>query len=110
MKQAARFDGFLFDPFSVFQNGLTAPRVDIGEREILQALVIATVIVVIDEGVDLLSEIARQVVVFQQNAVLERLVPHAASSRLRRDADLSMTLEMPRGGGPDQKYMACANF
>ena len=36
---------------------------------------IAQVIVVIDKGRDLRLEIARQVVVFQQDAVLEGLVP-----------------------------------
>lgn len=41
----------------------------------MQALVIAPVVVVLDEGVDLLPEIARQVVVFQQDTVLQGLVP-----------------------------------
>ncbi len=75
MKQASRFDGLSFDPFSLFQNGLATSEVDVGRREVLQALVITPVIVVIDEGVDLLSEIARKIVVFQQDAVLEGLVP-----------------------------------
>ena len=57
MKQAARFDGLLFDPFSLFQNGLSAPEVDIGGRKVLQALVVAPVVVVLDERVDLLAEI-----------------------------------------------------
>ena len=55
MKQASRFDGLSFDPFSLFQNGLTAPEVDVGWCQGLQALVIAPMIVVIDEGIDLLS-------------------------------------------------------
>ena len=75
MKQASRFDGLSFDPFSLFQNGLAAPEVNVGRGEVLQALVIATVVVVFDKGVDLLSEIAGQVVVFEQDAVLEGLVP-----------------------------------
>ena len=54
MKQASRFDGFPFDPFSLFQNGLAAPEVDIGRREVLQALMIALMVVVLDEGVNLL--------------------------------------------------------
>ena len=36
---------------------------------------IAAVVVVGHEGFDLLFQIARQVIVFQQDAVLERLVP-----------------------------------
>ena len=39
------------------------------------ALVVAQVVVVLDEGVDLGLEIAGQIVVLQQDAVLERLVP-----------------------------------
>ena len=75
MKQASRFDGLSFGPFSLFQNGLSAPEVDIGRGEVLQALVIAPVVVMIDKGVDLLSEITRQIVVFQQDTVLEGLMP-----------------------------------
>ncbi len=75
MKQAPGFDGLLFDPFSLFQNGLAAPEVDVSRGEVLQALVLSSVIVVLDEGVDLLPEIAGQVVVFEQVAVLEGLMP-----------------------------------
>lgn len=70
MKQASRFDGLSFDPFSLFQDGLAALEVDVSGREVLQTLMIAPVVVVIDESVDLLPEIAGQVVVFQQDAVL----------------------------------------
>ena len=75
MKQAPGFDGLSFDPFSLLQDSLTAPEVDVSGRKVLQALMIAAVIVVIDEGVDLLPEIAGQIVVFQQDAVLQGLVP-----------------------------------
>ena len=75
MKQAPGFDGRSFDPFSLFQNGFTAPEVDIGWGEVLQALVIASLVVVLNERVDLLAEITGQVVVFQQDAVLQGLVP-----------------------------------
>ncbi len=66
MKQAPRFDSLPFDPFSLFQNDLATPEVDIGRGELLQTLVVASVVVVIDECIDLLSEITGQVVVFQQ--------------------------------------------
>ena len=36
---------------------------------------VTPIVVVIDKGIDLLPEIARQVVVFQQDAVLQSLVP-----------------------------------
>lgn len=89
MKQASRFDGLPFDPFSLFQNGLAAPEVDIGRGEVLQALVIAPVVVMIDKGIDLMPEITGQVVVFQQDAVLQSLVPSldlALSLRVIRSA------------------------
>ena len=73
MKQASRFAGLSFDPLSLFQNGLAAPEVDVGPREILQALVVAPMVVLLDEGVDLLPEIARKIVVLQQNVVLQGL-------------------------------------
>ena len=38
MKQAPGFDGRSFDPFSLFQNGLAAPEVDVGGHEVLQAV------------------------------------------------------------------------
>ena len=88
MKQASRFDGLLFDPFLLLQDGLTAPEVDVGGCEVLQALVIAPLIVMLDEGIDLLSEIAGQKVVFQQDAVFQGLVPAL---------DLALGLRMIRG-------------
>ena len=75
MLQAPLFDGLSFDPFSLQQDGLATPEVDVGGGEIVQALVIAPVVVVIDEGCDLGFEIARQEVVLQQDSVLQRLVP-----------------------------------
>ena len=75
MKQVPVFDCLPFDPFSLSQNCVAAPEVDIGRCEVLQAFVVATVIVMLDEGVNLLREIARQIVVFQQDAVLEGLMP-----------------------------------
>ena len=45
VKQASVLDGFAFDPFSFQQDGLTAPEVDIGRRQIVDALVVARVIV-----------------------------------------------------------------
>jgi hypothetical protein len=43
--------------------------------EIAQALVIAAMVVVIDECVDLGLEVAGQIIVLKQDAVLERLMP-----------------------------------
>jgi hypothetical protein len=33
--QASVLDGFAFDPFSFQQDGLTAPQIDIGRRQIV---------------------------------------------------------------------------
>lgn len=51
--QASRFECFPFDPFSLFQNGLVTSEVDIGGCDVVDALVVAPMIVVIDEGFDL---------------------------------------------------------
>ena len=56
--QAPLFECFLFDPFPLFQNEFVATEVDVGGRDVVQALVIALVIVVIDEGFDLGFEVA----------------------------------------------------
>ena len=54
---------------------MPASEVDVGGREVFQALVIALVVVVFDELADAGFKIARQVIVFQQDAVLQRLMP-----------------------------------
>ena len=87
MQQAPLFDGLSLDPFSLQQDGLAASEVDVGGREIVEALVIARVVVALDEGRDLGFEIARQEVVLQQDSVLERLVPAL---------DLALGLRMAR--------------
>ena len=60
MKPTPRFDGLSFDPFSLFQDCLAPSEVDVGRGEVLQALVIAPVVVMIDKGLDLLPEITGQ--------------------------------------------------
>src|SRR5439155_9478081 len=75
MLQAAIVDGVSFDPFSFCQDGRAASEVDVGRGEIVDALVVSAVVVVSDEGLDLSFEVAWQEVVFQQDAVLEGLVP-----------------------------------
>ena len=75
MKQAALSDGFAFDPFPFQHDDVAAPEVDIGWCEIADALMVAAMVVMIDEGRDLPLEIARQEVVFEQDAVLQRLMP-----------------------------------
>src|SRR5712671_1886810 len=55
--QAAISDCVSFDPFSFQQDGLGASKVDVSRCEITQALVIAAMVVVIDECVDLGLEV-----------------------------------------------------
>ena len=46
---------------------MAAPEVHIGRSEVAQAFVIAPVIVVLDEAADVSFEVARQVVVLEQD-------------------------------------------
>ena len=88
MVQASVLDGLSFDPFSFKQDGLTASEVDIGRGEIGDALMVSQVIVVGDEVADVGFEITRQIVVLEQDAVLDSLVPAL---------DLALGLAMQRG-------------
>lgn len=58
--QAPLLDRLSLDALSVEQDGLAAVEVDIGRGQVAQALVVAVVIVVGDEGVDLRLEVAGQ--------------------------------------------------
>ena len=53
-------DGLSFDPVSLCQNRLPAPEVNVGWGQVFQALMVSLMIVVIDEGADLLFQIAGQ--------------------------------------------------
>jgi len=75
MVQAAGLDGEFFDLFPLFDDGCVAPEVSIRWCDVANALVVAMVVVIIHEGADLVFEIALQIVVFQQDPVLERLMP-----------------------------------
>ena len=75
MLQAPILECLSLDPFSSFDDGGSPAAIDIGRRHIVEALVVALVVVVLDEGLDLLFEIAWQEVVFQQHAVLQCLMP-----------------------------------
>ena len=74
MAQAAVLDGERFDLLPPFDDGLVAPEVDVGRGEIAEALVVPAIVVVMHEGLELLLEITRQEVVFQQDAVFQGLV------------------------------------
>jgi hypothetical protein len=86
--QAPMFDGLPFDPFALLDDGLGPAEVGVGGRHVVQALVVAPVIVVLDERRDLAFEVSGQEVVLQQDAVFQRLVPAL---------DLTLGLRMERG-------------
>lgn len=69
------FDGLSFDPFALSDDGCSPSEVGIGRRYVVQAFMVALVVVVLDEGLDLNLVVAGQEVVLQQDAVLERLMP-----------------------------------
>ena len=75
MGQAAVLDGQLLDLLSPFYDGCMASEVGVGGCDVFQALVVTVIVVMIDEGTDLVFEIARQIIVLQQDAVLQRLMP-----------------------------------
>ena len=73
--QAPILDGSPLDPFALFDDGWCPAEVGVGGRHIAQTLVVALVIVMLDEGLDLGLEPAGQEVVLQQDAVIQGLVP-----------------------------------
>src|ERR1700723_2151872 len=75
MLQATVCDCLALDPFAVEEDGLSAPEVDVSWGKIVEALVITGMVVMRHEGRDLAFEVAGQVVVLKQDAVLERLMP-----------------------------------
>ena len=75
MLQAAVCDGVALDAVSFCEDRLGPAEVDIGWCEVVDALMITDVIVVFDEGPYLTFEITGQVVVVEQDAVLQRLMP-----------------------------------
>ena len=75
MVQAAVLDGEFLDPFSPFDDGRGAPEVGGGRRDVAEAFVIALVVVMLDEGPDLVFEVTEQVIVLPQHSVFRRLMP-----------------------------------
>src|SRR3954452_8953135 len=88
MQQASALDCLSFDPFSFKKDGLASAEVDVGRGEVGDALVVSKMIIMGDELADPGLEIAGQIVVLEQDAVLQRLVPAL---------DLALGLGMQRG-------------
>ena len=87
MLQAPIFDSLSFDPFALLDDGFCPAEVGVGGRYVVQALVIALMVVMLDERFDLLFKVAGQEVILQKDAVLECLMPAF---------DLSLCLRMHR--------------
>lgn len=87
MLQSALPGCVAFDPFSLQQDSMTAPEVDVGGCQISDAFMVSLVIVVLDEGGDLGFKVFGEEVVFEQDAVLQSLVPAL---------DLALGLRMAR--------------
>ncbi len=75
VQQAALLDGPPLDAFALEEDRLSPAEVDVSWREVIQALVEAAVVVVLDEGRGLCLELAGQVVVPERDPVLQRLMP-----------------------------------
>ncbi len=75
MVQAAVLDGQFLDLLSPFNDGCLTSEVGVCRRDVVQAFVVAMVVIVIDEGADLVFEITGQIIVFQRDPILQRLVP-----------------------------------
>ena len=75
MLSASVLDGALLDLIAAFADAITLPEVDVGWRQIVQALMVAAMIVVLDEVGDGSLEVTGQLVVFKQDAALQREVP-----------------------------------
>jgi len=75
MQEASFCDCLSFDPFPFDEDGSAASEVDVGRRQVAEALVVSAVIVVGDEGSDAGFELTGQIIVLEQDAVLQGLVP-----------------------------------
>ncbi len=75
MHQAAVLDGFALDALTLQQDGLPPAEIDISRGQIVQALMIAPVVILLDECLNIGFKRAWQIVILQQDAVLHGLVP-----------------------------------
>src|SRR5580704_19766844 len=98
MLQATIGDCLSFDPFAFEEDGLRPSEVDVGGREIGQALVVSGIVVLRHEGRDPAFEIAGQVIVLKQDAVLERLMPALDLALIRYEIRRRLVVRLfPKG-------------
>ena len=87
MLQAPMLDGLSFDPFTLFDDGSGPAGVGVGGRDVVQTLMVALMVIMLDERFDLAFQIAGQEVIFEEDTVLQSLVPAL---------DLTLRLRMQR--------------
>jgi hypothetical protein len=75
VKSASVVDGGEFDLASSVEDALAATEVDVGRGEFVEALVVAVVVVVVDEGRDGPFEVTREIVILKQDAALQGQMP-----------------------------------
>ena len=92
MLQAAVPDCLLLDPFSSQEDFLSPSEVDVSRSEIAQTLVVPVVIVMLNEVANLGFQVFPEEVVFQQNPVLQGLMPTLDFSLCLRVAWSAMDL------------------
>ena len=92
--QATVLDSQFLDPFSPFNDGGVTAEVGIGGGDGAEALVVAVVVIVVDESADLAFKVSGQIIVFQKHAVFQRLMP---------TLDLALGLRMI-GGSTDMLH------
>ena len=86
------FGWSVFDLFSLFDDGGVASKVGVGWSYVADALVVALVVVVIDEGADLVFEIAGEIIIFKQDRHLPRCFASRNASATRSSAGPSYGL------------------
>jgi hypothetical protein len=78
MFQAGVLDDLVIDASPFSQDGFAAPKVDISWGQVADALVVAMVVVMVDEGGDGGFKLPFEEVVFEQDAVFEGLMGSVA--------------------------------
>lgn len=75
MRQASFFERMFFYFPPSLDDGVVTAEVNVGRRQVAETFVIAVVIVALNEGADADLKVARQIVILEQDAVLQGLMP-----------------------------------
>ncbi len=98
MQQAAVLDGCSFDRFAPFQDGGPASEIDAGWGQIANALVVATLVVVVDEGAALALESPAQARSYDAEILFRRiLLAYPAAVRPSAPARTTGSYSFPLG-------------